>query len=435
MFCEDAKDFQTTTGSTQVAANGGGSPSTPIEVMDLEDTLPTSKEFVAPHMINNIIYQERLEAYDIVRSTTTCELCGFKPKTKNKYRERQDHLYMKHFKEEFDRMFTFRSPWNCPAGMCTYSGKDKQSVLRHFIGKHGILEKYLSNTLAMLTQPSQEAALAPTTKHDNLSKYMSEALAEGISVASENVSALEHSEEESSHSATSKETMEDEVAVISSVKSSGEGDSKYMKKAPFENTSSSHETVLLLKLAEEEPQRAEQSVHGDNLFKCDICNRSFNYSHDLLNHKSTHRKRKHFRCKACLKIFKSDVNLIMHSCLDDFTCELCGCVCLPKTKNKYREKEEHLYTKHFKEEFDRMLPTNSPWLCPADRCTFSGKDKQSLVRHSFGRHSTLEKCLNKALFEKTHLSHKTALVDHSDTRHLAISKETIENEVLDLTED
>ncbi len=82
------------------------------------------------------------------RTTHTCELCGFEPKTKNKYREKQDHLVMKHFKEKIDKIFPHCRPYSCPAADCPFSGKDKQALLRHYTGKHGILDKYLKEALA-----------------------------------------------------------------------------------------------------------------------------------------------------------------------------------------------------------------------------------------------------------------------------------------------
>jgi hypothetical protein len=81
--------------------------------------------------------------------TLTCELCGFEPKTKNKFRERQDHLVMEHFKDEFDKILPYCRPYICPSQGCGYTGHDKQSILRHYTGKHhGILEKYLEEALA-----------------------------------------------------------------------------------------------------------------------------------------------------------------------------------------------------------------------------------------------------------------------------------------------
>ena len=83
-----------------------------------------------------------------VRTPHTCELCGFEPKTKNKYREKQDHLVMKHFKEKIDKIFPHCRPYSCPSGDCGFTGKDKQALLRHYTGKHGILERYLREALA-----------------------------------------------------------------------------------------------------------------------------------------------------------------------------------------------------------------------------------------------------------------------------------------------
>ena len=82
------------------------------------------------------------------RTTHTCELCGFEPKTKNKYREKQDHLVMKHFKERIDKIFPHCRPYACPNPECDFTGKDKQALLRHYTGKHGVLELYLREALA-----------------------------------------------------------------------------------------------------------------------------------------------------------------------------------------------------------------------------------------------------------------------------------------------
>ena len=58
-----------------------------------------------------------------------CELCGFEPKTKNKSRERQDHLAMKHYRERIQADLTASTNFSCP--MCDYVGKDKQTIYRY----------------------------------------------------------------------------------------------------------------------------------------------------------------------------------------------------------------------------------------------------------------------------------------------------------------
>merc|ERR1719219_815540 len=75
-----------------------------------------------------------------------CELCGFEPKTKNKSRERQDHLAMKHYRDRIQADLTASTNFSCP--LCSYVGKDKQTIYRHYTGKHKVVEQYLSEDIA-----------------------------------------------------------------------------------------------------------------------------------------------------------------------------------------------------------------------------------------------------------------------------------------------
>jgi hypothetical protein len=70
-----------------------------------------------------------------------CEICGFEPKTKNKSRERQDHLAMKHYRERIQADLATTDSYRCP--LCEYNGKDKQTIYRHYTGKHKV--QYLSS--------------------------------------------------------------------------------------------------------------------------------------------------------------------------------------------------------------------------------------------------------------------------------------------------
>ena len=76
-------------------------------------------------------------------SRNECEICGFVPYTKNKYREKQDHLAKFHFKERIDAVMPTTRPYACPDPDCNYLGKDKQDVLRHYTGKHNILKMWV----------------------------------------------------------------------------------------------------------------------------------------------------------------------------------------------------------------------------------------------------------------------------------------------------
>jgi len=55
---------------------------------------------------------------------------------------------MKHFKDRIDKIFPHCRPYKCPNPDCDFTGKDKQALLRHYTGKHGVLELYLREALA-----------------------------------------------------------------------------------------------------------------------------------------------------------------------------------------------------------------------------------------------------------------------------------------------
>jgi len=97
---------------------------------------------------------------NVFRTTHTCELCGFEPKTKNKYREKQDHLVMKHFKERIDKIFPHCRPYLCPNKECEFTGKDKQALLRHYTGKHNILKMWVDEFVREQILMDKEAAAA-----------------------------------------------------------------------------------------------------------------------------------------------------------------------------------------------------------------------------------------------------------------------------------
>ena len=104
------------------------------------------------------------------RTNFTCELCGFEPKTKNKYREKQDHLFMIHFKEKIDEVIFHCLPYACPYD-CGFEGKDKQALLRHYTGTHGILEKYLQEALQAKGLPYERDHAGSIRKHSTNSNH------------------------------------------------------------------------------------------------------------------------------------------------------------------------------------------------------------------------------------------------------------------------
>ena len=120
------------------------------EIMDIPPKNPDISEDLKIKNVGAPIDIEATEtcntAMEYNSHTYTCELCGFEPKTKNKYREKQDHLINKHFKFEFENFIPQSSPFKCPIENCFVVGRDRQEIQRH-ICKHGVLEKFMKVAL------------------------------------------------------------------------------------------------------------------------------------------------------------------------------------------------------------------------------------------------------------------------------------------------
>ena len=87
-----------------------------------------------------------------------CMICGFRARTKNKYRELQDHLVRQHFQDRIKAALPTRRPFMCPDKSCTVEGKDWQALMRHYTGKHGILEAYLKEAHRIVAGKLPQAA-------------------------------------------------------------------------------------------------------------------------------------------------------------------------------------------------------------------------------------------------------------------------------------
>jgi len=100
------------------------------------------------------------------RARNECEICGFIPYTKNKYREKQDHLAKMHFKERIDVLIPTTRPYACPYTSCAYQGRDRQDILRHYTGKHNILKMWVDEFVReqILMDKEAAAALLPSTE-------------------------------------------------------------------------------------------------------------------------------------------------------------------------------------------------------------------------------------------------------------------------------
>ena len=93
--------------------------------------------------------------------TRLCELCGFEPKTKNKSRERMDHLAMKHFRDQMISELRKDKPMKCPR--CdVFESKDRQQLFRHMISKHKVLDFYLAAAIEKMKQEGKQPFYSET---------------------------------------------------------------------------------------------------------------------------------------------------------------------------------------------------------------------------------------------------------------------------------
>merc|ERR1719367_677595 len=95
-------------------------------------------------------------------TTRMCEICGFEPKTKNKSRERMDHLAMKHFRDQMISELRKDKPMKCPR--CeVFESKDRQQLFRHMISKHKVLDQYLADAIQKMREEGKQPFGAAAT--------------------------------------------------------------------------------------------------------------------------------------------------------------------------------------------------------------------------------------------------------------------------------
>ena len=97
-----------------------------------------------------------------ISTTRMCELCDFEPKTKNKSRERMDHLAMKHFRDQMINELRKDKPMKCPR--CdVFESKDRQQLFRHMISKHKVLDYYLADAINKMKSEGKQPFISPST--------------------------------------------------------------------------------------------------------------------------------------------------------------------------------------------------------------------------------------------------------------------------------
>ena len=161
--CEELDNIPFSNADLEASLSSINDPGDAGDFESLLDALPPSPE---PQDV-----QEQPLAEPVRRKSTNnqqnsnsrmCELCGFEPKTKNKSRERMDHLAMKHFREQMISELRKDKPMKCPR--CdVFESKDRQQLFRHMISKHKVLDQYLADAIQKMRDEGKQTFGAAAT--------------------------------------------------------------------------------------------------------------------------------------------------------------------------------------------------------------------------------------------------------------------------------
>ena len=103
-------------------------------------------------------------------SSFSCELCGFKTKTKQ---AKQDHLIKKHLKEKVNKKFPQKCPDSCPINGCDFETKSKKALIQHITDEHRIFKKYLIEAIGSKSLPNDNTQ-PNDNKHPNDNKQLND---------------------------------------------------------------------------------------------------------------------------------------------------------------------------------------------------------------------------------------------------------------------
>jgi hypothetical protein len=269
--CKPVNDTSTSTGNNPLQIGHESFSPPTVLPQDLISSENMMIEFNNINCPESHIDKNNLESLIESCPYVKCELCGYVPTTKNKYRERQDHLARVHFKDKIDKFIPKCRPYKCPEIDCLYVGKDNQSILRHFTGKHDILRKWVKEAL------STKEIVKPSDSIQNVNSVIIEPL----------------------------------------------------PKCVFCDTTFSNH----FSLKEHQEEFHEEFHEGKKLHKCLTCDYKTSFKHNLVDHiKAVHERKKPHKCWICDYSFNKKSNLkqhisTVHEGKKRYLCSICDYSC------------------------------------------------------------------------------------------------------------
>ena len=325
-----------------------------------------------------------------------CEICGFEPKTKNKSRERQDHLAMKHYRERIQSDLTEVTNFQCP--LCDYVGKDKQTIYRHYTGKHKVVEQYLADDIrdgkVIPLSPEQmknaqlHLAIAKDSKQNPRSSINSEGNIPNLPTAVETLPSIPDFSDAACLDLDS--TFEPNSVAASGTSSNG---SNGLGLTIHSLVDSSRLSIGDFMESEQLSCVQDRIMQVDGAFDDEITDEQTDDENedDALIRQLDGALGDEEMSSEPDGFDEDSSNLSASSGSGDSRCPICD----EPTK---MHKTYHLATKHFKERLLTELPRDKPFKCP--ECEHESKTKINMWTHYLGKHRYGAKWMAEILEQK-----------------------------------
>ena len=270
---------------------------------------------------HNNKFHEKTENSSLIEDQYICQFCGYEPKTKNKWQDREDHWVAIHFKVELDKLFPGqKNVWKpyhpdiCPLEGCDYRGKSKQTLMRHYTSKHIVhsLDQRYKKSIALATEG---------LKNDSFDSITSDRIFGGDE--NKEIQQLESTANAKRNKNTLKSSKTTKAAEIQPSSQLKLNKKSFLKKEekPFLCQ------YCMKRFKKRYYMQMHEKVHTGEAFLCKLCEKSFSLAINLKMHERLHTGDKPFSCRHCDQTFSQKINAQgherTHTGEKPFSCEYC----------------------------------------------------------------------------------------------------------------